>query len=533
MLKLSTLPQARPIEAQRTGAEAKSPLRSGWALAGFALLAVAATVVILTVSSSFSGLSSWELALLVGCGPLVLIAGVFAVQQGYENIRSMAGKLVWWHWLWLLILLSTFVFRVRDAQVAANEPIDYWAITRLVPEAIVAFALLTRLVNRRSNWGSSLFQGLVGTLATYGLVCLVSALWSVKPSWTLYKSCEFLLDVSVLAAALSVIRSTETYESLFNWVWTLCAFELGLTWVGAVLWPNEAWEPYPTRLIGVFPVQASNAVGASGAILAVVAFSRMFPAGVRGLQRSWYSLMFVFGIASILASKTRSAMGGVAIGVLLVLIASKRAKIAAALTVVPAALFYLVSYVQNGPAIKAFSDMVTTYVAREQNTDQIESLTGRVQWWQFAWEQFSQHPLTGLGAYAGGKFAVLSKLGFGDTAHLHSDYLEALVGTSFWGLIPLLMAIGGTWWFLVHFLRSSSLKPFERQLVVEAIGILGVLTIRSFFNTEFVWHAPQYFLVILGYAEFLRRRAKSASQQPQPDLWVEQKVPEFALTSSR
>ena len=534
MLKLSTLPQAGSIvETERTDAGVKSPVRSRWTLAGFVLVALGAMALILTLSSSFSQIGPWELAALVGLGPVALIVGVFAVQQGIENMRSMAGKLVWWHWLWMLILLSTFVFRIRDAQVAANDPIDYWAVTRLVPEAIVGLSLAIRLLNRRSNWGKSLFQGLIGTLAVYGLVCLTSAVWSVKPSWTLYKSCEFLLDVSVLAAALSVIRSTETYESLFNWVWTLCAFELGLTWLGAVLWPNEAWEPYPTRLIGVFPVQASNAVGASGAILAVIAFSRMFPVGVRSLQRSWYSLIFVFGIVSIMASKTRSAMGGVAVGILLVLIASKRAKIAALLTVVPAAFFYLLSYLQNGPALKAFTDMMTTYVAREQNTDQIESLTGRVQWWQFAWQQFSQHPLTGLGAYAGGKFAVLSKLGFGDTAHLHSDYLEAMVGTSFWGLIPLLMAIFGTWWFLFRFLRSSSLKPFERQLLVEAIAIMGVLTIRSFFNTEFVWHAPQYFLVILGYAELLRRRAKAASLQPQSEFSVVRTVPDMAPSSSQ
>jgi len=68
--------------------------------------------------------------------------------------------------------------------------------------------------------------------------------------------------------------------------------------------------------------------------------------------------------------------------------------------------------------------------------------------------------------------------------------------------------------------------------VVEAIGILGVLTIRSFFNTEFVWHAPQYFLVILGYAEFLRRRAKRASDEEQPDFSVVRTAPDMVFTST-
>jgi O-antigen ligase len=509
MIKLSTLPQTRSMAGTyRTDAGENAHLGLGWALPGFLLLGLAATLVILGLSSTFSGLATWKVALLIPIAPAALSVGFFAAPQGLQNLRSLFRKLVWWHWLWMLILLSTWVFRIRDSQLAASEPIDAWAMFRLLPEAMVTFWLLSRLLNRRTSWLGSLLQGLVGTLGVYALVCVTSALWSVKPSWTLYKSCEYLLDVAVLAAALSVIRSVETYESLFNWVWTLCAIELLLTWMGAVLWPSQAWEQFPTRLIGVFPVQSSNAIGVSGAILAVIALSRLLPVAGCRFPRSWNALVLFFGIASMLASKTRNAMAGFVIGALLVLVASHRARIAAFLTVVPAACLYLASRLLDVRVFPAFTGMVVDYLAREQNADQLESLTGRMQWWEFAWQQFTKHPWTGLGAYAGGKFAVLSKLGFGDTAHLHSDYLEAIVGTSIWGLIPLLIAIFGTWWFLFRFLRSSALKPFERQLLVEAIGVFGILTVRSFFNAEFVWHAPQYFLVILGYAELLRRRAK-------------------------
>jgi O-antigen ligase len=501
MLKVSILAQTGGItRTYPTDAAERTHFRVGWGLSAFLLLGfAAATVAILNLSSSSSGLAFWEAALLALFAPALLILGCFAVPQGFRNLHSLAGKLVWWHWLWMLILLSTFVYRIRDSQLAASEPIDAWAVFRLLPEAIVAFWLLSRLLNRRTSWLQSLFQGLVGALCVYALACVTSSLWSVKPSWTLYKSCEYLLDVSVLAAALSVIRSVETYESLFNWVWTLCAVELMFTWFGTILWPNEAWDQLPTRLIGVFPIQSSNAIGASGAILAVIAFGRLQPAAGRCSQRSWNTVVFVFGIVSMLASKTRNAMAGFVVGVLLVLVVSNRAKIAAFITLVSGAL--LISASNRA--------LLVDYLHREQNADQLESLTGRMQWWEFAWQQFTKHPLTGLGAYAGGKFAVLSKLGFGDTAHLHNDYLEAIVGTSIWGLIPLLIAILGTWWFLFRFLRNSKLKPLERQLAVEAIGVMGILTVRSFFNAEFVWHAPQYFLVILGYAELLRRRAKS------------------------
>ncbi len=92
------------------------------------------------------------------------------------------------------------------------------------------------------------------------------------------------------------------------------------------------------------------------------------------------------------------------------------------------------------------------------------------------------------------------------TSTLHSDYLEIIVGTGIWGLIPALAALLGTWWFLVRYLQRSSEATLERQLAYEAVAVLGLLTFRSVFMTMLTWHPPLDFLVVLGTAEFLRRR---------------------------
>ncbi len=48
---------------------------------------------------------------------------------------------------------------------------------------------------------------------------------------------------------------------------------------------------------------------------------------------------------------------------------------------------------------------------------------------------------------------------------------------------------------------------------MEATAVLGVITIRSVFMTFIVMHPPLNFLVILGYAESLRRRSQRAAQK--------------------
>jgi hypothetical protein len=125
----------------------------------------------------------------------------------------------------------------------------------------------------------------------------------------------------------------------------------------------------------------------------------------------------------------------------------------------------------------------------------------------------------------------MAKLGMGETSSLHSDYMGVIVGTSIWGLIPLLVAIVGTWWFFTRYLRGSSGTPAERQLAYEAIAVFALLSINSLLVPMFTWQAPLYFLVILGYAEFLRRRRLRTI--PVSMHVIRESTPELELVSQR
>jgi O-antigen ligase len=149
--------------------------------------------------------------------------------------------------------------------------------------------------------------------------------------------------------------------------------------------------------------------------------------------------------------------------------------------------------------------LLWAFVLRRQSPEVFESLSGRVDWWEFGWQQFLKSPLTGFGAYTA-RFEVLAKLGESDTSAIHNSFLEVVFGVGILGLIPVLVALLGTWWVLIRLLRSSSLESFERGIAVEALGVLGVVSVRSLFTTHLIWHPSLQFLVVLGYVEFLRRQ---------------------------
>lgn len=482
------------------GAPAQRPSAGLWKFVAFLLIGAAGSIAggWLVISRGFNlGLVCLALVLAI---PLAWGSWIGA-REVWRVIGAFRSQLVWWHWLWLLSIISSFVFRYRSASQISSNPFDALAAFRLIPEAIVGSILLMRLAFRRPDWLPSMFRGLVGILATFGLVCLTSSLWSVNAPWTLYKSLEYLLDLSIVAVILATITTSEEYKSFIDWTWIIAGATLAWVWIGVPIWPEQSLGT-ESRLTGAFPTVSSNEIGEVGAILLLVAMVRLWPLFGECKNRAFYILTMLLGGASMIAAETRSAIGGLAIAIVVVLFFSRRTKVAvfAGILGFPVVLF------------TGLGEKIMHYLQRDQSQAEMMSLSSRLDWWSVGYNMFMQHPLTGLGAYAGSRFAVMKKVG--DVPQLHSDWLEVLVGTSIWGLIPLTLSLLGTWLILTTYLRRRSLDPGDTQLSVEMIGVLVITTIHSFFNVEMTWHHPTLYLMVLGYAEFLRRKLKARAHAP-------------------
>ena len=460
--------------------------------------------------------------LLAAVGILLAIPAVAvtiqAVPEGLAKARLLAQNWTWWHPLWFLIFFSMLVFRIRDVGAAKANPLDAWAMTRVLPEAFVALALIVRLLLKKPNWLRALFTGIPGAMAAYCLVCVASSAWSVNASWTAYKSLEFLADVSLLAAIVASADSSLTYQNLLDWTLTFYGLSLVGVWINLPLWPNEAMDG--GRLTGVVPVEASNSVGTSGAVLALVAICRLMPLFGRARNRAWYFFLLIFGLVSMVLSGTRNAEAAFVFGVGLIVLFSRRLrKIALIGAVVAAPVLAIATLLSDKLWLKAW-DVASSFAQRDQSSGAFDSLSGRTAWWAYGMGQLSQHPFTGLGAYAAGRFAVLGKLGVGAAAMMHSDWIEVLIGTSFWGIIPFAGALIAAWYFLIRCIRSNIFGPDQRQLALEFFALLGMLTLHSFFNDELSWHCPLLYFAILGYAEFVRVQSKAepanAGAEPRP-----------------
>ena len=445
-------------------------------------------------------------AVIVATVPLVALM-IQAAPQALASARELAQNWTWWHPLWFFIFFSMLVFRIRDVGEAKANPLDAYAMIRILPEAFVALTLIVRLILKKPNWLGALFRGIPGAMAIYCLVCIATTAWSVNASWTAYKSFEFLADVSLLAAVVASAEGFFTYKNLVDWTLTFYGLSLVGVWSNLPIWPTEAMDG--GRLTGVIPVEASNSVGTSGAVLAIIALCRLMPVFGAAKNRAWYVLLLVFGLVSMVMSKTRNAEAAFILALALIVVFSPRLrKIAVWGSVLVAPLVAVAVFLDDRLPSMAW-DMVLSIASRDQSDAAVGSLSGRTAWWAYGIEQLMHHPFTGLGAYAAGRFAVLGKLGVGAAAMMHSDWIEVLIGTSFWGLIPFAGALIAAWWYLYRCIRSDVFSPDQRQLALELFALLGMLTMHSFFNDELSWHCPLLYFAILGYAEWVRVHQKS------------------------
>ncbi|MEW6447673.1 MAG: O-antigen ligase family protein [Bacillota bacterium] len=461
-----------------------------------ALLIVASVCVGTAAALALQSPLGLKAALPVLVLPPLLLAVLIAGSRPRRYILSLR----WWHALWALLLISGLTLRVRGVEQIQENPADPAALFRIGLVCTVAAAVLLKGTIGRGGLHRNLSRGLVAPLTCYALFGVFSTIWSVYPAWTLYRSVEYLVDIALIATIIGSLRSAEDYKRFFDWTWILFACLLGSVWLGVLLRPDEAIRHgvgvTGIQIHGVFPVISENGTGDLGAILAAVAIGRLL---FTKENRKLFLALLLVSLATLVLAYSRTPLTAFFLAVMVMLYAGRR------LTLLTALLAGM-----GIAGVSPLGQFLWEFFRRGQSMELFFSLSGRVYWWEYLWDVFRENPIFGLGAYAGGRFVVLDALGAGLSSSVHNTFLEVVIGSGLVGLVILLAGLGGTWW---HLLRANNLTgrgTLEHYLTIEALGLLTIETFRAFFTSgPVIWHPAIRFLLVIGYAEFLRQNLKN------------------------
>jgi O-antigen ligase len=297
------------------------------------------------------------------------------------------------------------------------------------------------------------------------------------------------------AAIVTEIRTLRALKSIVDLTWVLYGLLLVSVVLGALIWPDHGMARgvgvLGVQLRGVVPSIATNGVGDVGAVLFVIAFTRLL-LGLRG--RAFYWSVLVAGFVMAIMAQSRSPIAAAVMAIVVILLCSRR--------VIPA-----VAILMSAALISWYlSDTFTEYIRRGQNPELFMSLSGRTKWWTVGLDYIEQRPLLGFGAYAGSRFLVLAPTGFQITSSIHNAWLEIFVSNGLIGLIPVVLAFITICLVYLKWLLRGTSDRVELCLLLETAGILTIEAGRSIFSSGLVMHPSTLFFVVVIFAEVYRRK---------------------------
>lgn len=426
------------------------------------------------------------------------ILGVCSKQSIVKNRAPVAS---WDRWMSMvtLIFFSGLVLRRRTAKDASSNPLDLAAANRVLIVMVVAALLLVAALHLRLTILDALVAVPFRWLFFFSLLNFVSTLWSVNQPWTLYRSAEYLVDITVFALAAHFLTCARDLKRLVDLVWLLTGTLVVAVAINIVIAPDLAVQRLP-GVIGfgvesVYPVISRNGVGQVSGVIAIVAFSRIF---THPTHRKFYFLVMFAASPFVVISQTRSAIVPLLVAMAIV-IALRFRTMALALMIPPAVGVFLFCGGMNG---------LETYLYRGQQEQQILNLTGRLEYWQLAWDLWEMHPYTGYGAYAGGRFLVGQA--FSDSlSSAHGTFPEVLVDTGGLGVFLVALALISVWrevlYNAVRTKRAGDWYSPLGSLSIEMIAVLILLSGRMIFTVTLIWHPSLEFLVIFLFAACARK----------------------------
>jgi O-antigen ligase len=395
------------------------------------------------------------LAVAASAAPLVVLAGARAVPVVLRLLEIDGSHLL--GLAWLLLVVSTFVWRGRTTDALVSNPLDGAALIRVGFVALAGLLLLPFVVRAPARRLPLEITLLIAFLA----VALVGTVGSPLPLHAFYRVAE--LSVGLAAALAVAAASSSEWRKPLDLVLVCLGSILAVAWVEAVVVPARGWETVngvvDRALIGYYPSFSSNGLGAYGAVLAIWGIAHLGA----GRYRRWVVVLAaVGGVATLLATQYRTGV----IGFLLALawVVWQRRRLLLAFVVLAAALLVVAS--GNWTSLRTRTEVVFA----RGNPEAVANLDSRTFFWHAAEPSIRERPVFGWGLNVGSRH-VLAGLGLQNTSTIHSTWFEALLGVGVVGTILL----AGAYLALLAAALAREHDPDRAA----AVGILVVLLVRS------------------------------------------------------
>ncbi len=426
---------------------------------------------------------------------LLLIGSIFYVLfKSYSKNRNF----IFPHILWTMLLISTFIFRVRTTSQLIENPLDTAGIFRLTTILLVFTLSFVYIALHKFSGFLRKRDYLVLSMLAYLTFAAISFVYSPIPKLTLYKSFELLTEILLLLVLLRPLN-LRIIKIQFDINYYILFFLIASAWFWVPFKPQEAIirHGYLNFILrGAFPLQDADMVTVHAAILSVAAYVR----SRFSERKNFYRILFIFSLTTMFFAQGRTSIVGflVALAFIFYLLKDK----SKLLLMVTLALIIANS--------KSIYNILYSYFLKGSSPKLITNIGGRWLLWKAGWKAFLTSPIIGHGFATGSRMVAQSVVGF--LISTYNTFLEISVNTGILGLTLFSIAFFGTFFQLWKFYSkiNSSLPGknylLVRSLILESTGIFIVLLFRATTSFSLGEHGitMAIFMSLLGLAEVLK-----------------------------
>jgi len=405
-----------------------------------------------------------------------------------SRVSHKTSQVVAW-----LIFIAHFTFIARQ-KIFARGRLDFDTVDTYaaVDVAVVFFVALLLLCNgktfqslSRINKSSALW------LLVYYMLCALSAMWSLRPAYSLYRAFEFSIFFVSLIVAVSYSFDFEKAERKVLLLSLLSVFlQMGLHIRGGISFSLLAWH--------------TNAYSASAAVIFVYCAGEYLALGAKKSSdiSKRKKMLLTYGCLSLalLALGTSSASNvAAAFGIVVILIVQRRIALMLAI-IFMAILFFLLG---------GGKDFLIDLLFPGKTDHGISSLGGRTITWEYYLARIAASPIWGYG------LGVSPTRGGGAwMAYSHNFIISILIGTGFLGL---------TVFLIFGFRFAMELVRSFKKKITGSVGIMGAMA-AGFLNSLAMpmiadrWYTASFAFFSIMALFIIHVNSQSSHQSPKPYL---------------
>lgn len=389
-----------------------------------------------------------------------------------------------------MMISSDYKLRLRPPDSSLSAKADPQTLAEVGVYGAVGVFLLLQLGSPRLLRRSS--SPLLVAAWAWALVMALSCLWAIYPLFAAVRGVQLLL----IAGLAQAIASHARREHLHLFAHAFIAVATASVGLGFTLrYPNYGRSGF--NWFFTHPVLVGSYLGI--AVTLLVSYLLRPRRSDRDYSPTWPTWVYVgtlvICLGGLIGTKTRGAMGAAVIGAIVILLFGSDRRRRLDITVVGVVAIIIIAIL--------FGPTIIDFLARGQDTEKLESFSGRTPLWAEAFALVSQRPLLGYGLTSSdGLFLETIGLGGGHNAFISVLTDAGLIGATLWLtlIVSVFIVIHRLWHFPNVRADLALLCAVMTFLVVNGITVEGLATAANVAN---IWC-----YVIVGWLAVLATEAR-------------------------